>query len=573
MKFQRIIAACVLVGIAVILSAQAPNDAMGQDAKADKKLKAKLKGKLKDDATPQPPSDPNAKPAPKDIKPPAAPSHPMPTASLAKLIDQAIDAKLNASQIKPSPETTDGEFLRRVYLDITGTVPTAEKAVAFLDDKSPNKRAKLIDDLLQDPNYGRHMADIWANLMYLVDSDNRFIRKGPLHDWLFEKFNENMHWDAMAFDLITATGDLDKNGATGYVMTNRGVDKMTDSVGKLFLGVQIQCAQCHNHPFTHWKQTEYWGLAQFFYKVNVSNPRAAKDGGTISVSEEGRVQRKINPLPESAKSVSPKLLGGDTLKLDPSQPYRPVLANWICSPSNPFFAKAFMNRLWSQFFGKGIVSPVDDMSVENEPTHPELLTALAKELGDSGFDIKQMIRGICNSKAYQRTSKPLGDNRDDRTLYSHQSIKVLTGEQLYDSLTSVIGTLGPKDGPRKGPNPMPKGGPQGPRDQFAAFFLGSDNARPTDYEAGIPQALRLMNSPLMASARLTNVATRAGEISRGSNPEKAIEKLYLASLSRRPTADETKKMTEFVAKHQDPRNAYGDVLWVLLNSSEFALNR
>jgi Protein of unknown function (DUF1553)/Protein of unknown function (DUF1549) len=346
---------------------------------------------------------------------------------------------------------------------------------------------------------------------------------------------------------------------------------MTDSIGKLFLGVQIQCAQCHNHPFTHWKQAEYWGLAQFFYKVNVSNPRAAKDGGTIAVNEDGRINRKINPVPESAKDVAPKLLGGDVLKLDASKPYRPVLANWICSPSNPYFAKAFVNRLWAQFMGRGLVNPVDDLSVENQPTHPELLTALAKEFADSGFDIKHMIRGITSSKAYQRTSKPVGDNRDDRILYSHQAIKVLAGEQLFDSLVSVIGPVGAKDSPA--PKNAQRGGPQGPRDQFALFFQGTENAPATAYEAGIPQALRLMNSPLMASARLTNVASRATEITRGTAPDKAIEKLYLTTLSRRPTADETKKMTDFLARHQDPRSAYGDVLWVLLNSSEFALNR
>ncbi|MCA1481001.1 DUF1553 domain-containing protein, partial [Bradyrhizobium sp. NBAIM08] len=142
---------------------------------------------------------------------------------------------------------------------------------------------------------------------------------------------------------------------------------MTDSVGKLFLGVQIQCAQCHNHPFTHWKQAEYWGLAQFFYKINVSNPRAAKDGGTITVSEEGRINRKINALPESAKNVGPKYLGGDNVKIDSTQPNRPVLGQWLASPTNPFFAKAMVNRVWAQYFGRGFVNPVDDLSEENTP--------------------------------------------------------------------------------------------------------------------------------------------------------------------------------------------------------------
>jgi hypothetical protein len=220
--------------------------------------------------------------------------------------------------------------------------------------------------------------------------------------------------------------------------------------------------------------------------------------------------------------------------------------------------------------GRGFVNPVDDLSDENEPSHPELLKALAKEFADSGFDVKHLVRGICNSKAYQRTSKPSGDNRDDRTLWSHQSIKVLSGEQLFDSLSTVVGPIGGKDG---GMKKGPRGGPQGPRDQFALFFMGTENSKSTDYEAGIPQALRLMNSPIMASARLTNVASKATELSAGVKPEKAIEKLYLTALSRRPTADETKRMNEFVAKHENPRSAYGDVLWVLLNSSEFALNR
>jgi Protein of unknown function (DUF1549)/Protein of unknown function (DUF1553) len=571
MKLRRTLAAFVFGLVAVVLAAQGPAGA-ADDTKTDKKkaAKQKLLDKLKGAETKQV-AAPDAKPAPTEIKPPSAPSHPMPTSALARLIDSQIDAKLAAAMVKPSPEASDGEFLRRVYLDITGVVPSSEKTVAFLDNPSPDKRAKLIDELLESSNYGRRMGDIWSGLMFLVDSDNRFISKAPLREWLTEKFNANMHWDAMVFDLITATGDLDKNGATAYMMSNRGVDKMTDSVGKLFLGVQIQCAQCHNHPFTHWKQTEYWGLAQFFYKVNVSNPRAAKDGGTISVSEEGRPNRKINALPESAKTVGPKLLGGDSLKMDSSKPYRPVLANWICTPENPFFAKAFANRLWAQYFGRGIVNPVDDLSDENAPTHPELLAALAKEFADGGFDIKHVIRGICNSKAYQRTSKPVGDNRDDRTLHSHQSIKVLSGEQLFDSLTTVIGPMGGKDNPMR--KAGPKGGPQGPRDQFATFFMGSENGKSTDYESGIPQALRLMNSPFMAAARLTNVAATAGEVTKGSATAKAIEKLYIKTLARRPNADETKKMAEFVAKNQDARAAYGDVLWVLLNSSEFALNR
>jgi hypothetical protein len=573
MNLLKAISAVVLTLGLVLVASQVPAGAA--DDKADKKAKKKKlleAKKAKGDEVPKPVVADGAKPAPTNIQPPKTAARPMATTAFAGLVDRGIDTRLTQATIKPSGEATDAEFLRRAYLDIAGVIPPADKAVAFLDDKSPDKRARLIDELLKHPGFGKRMGDIWATLMYPIDSDNRFVSKAPLREWLTEQFNNNRPWDQLAYELITATGDPEKSGATVYAMSNRGVDKMTDSVGKLFLGQQIQCAQCHNHPFTSYKQVEYWGLAQFFYKVNVSNPRAAKDGGTITVSEEGRVNRKINPLPEAAKEVTAKYLGGDMIKLDPAKPYRPVLAQWVCSPSNPYFAKAFVNRLWSQYFGRGFVNPVDDMSKENEATHPELLAALAKEFADSGFDVKHLVRGICNSKAYQRTSKPVGDNRDDRTLYSHQSIKVLSGEQLYDSLVSVVGAPG---GPNNRPAPKaaPKGGPQGQRDQFALFFAGTDNALPTEYEAGIPQALRLMNGPLMAAGRMIAVATKAGEVSKTSTPPQVIEKLYLTALARRPTADETKRLTAFVAKASDPRAAYGDVLWVLLNSSEFALNR
>lgn len=569
MTIRKVFSAVTLaLGLGIIAGNAVPAGAA--DDKADKKKAKKLLEKKKAEPAAEVKIDPSVKPAPADVSPPKTPAKPSAIKDFSTQIDRLIDTRLASASIKPSPESTDAEFLRRAYLDIAGVIPTPEKAAAFLDDRSPDKRAKLIDDLLANPGFGRRQSDIWTTLLYPIDSDNRFVAKAPLRDWLTTQFNANLPWDQMAFELITASGELTKNGATGYVMSNRSVDKLTDSVGKLFLGVQIQCAQCHNHPFTHWKQQEYWGLAQFFYKVNVSNPRAAKDGGTISVSEEGRVNRKINALPEAAKDVLPKYLGGDMVKLDSSKPYRPVLGKWICSPENPFFAKAFVNRVWSQMFGRGLVNPVDDLSVENEPSHPDLLNALAREFAQSGFDIKHLIRGICNTRVYQRTSKPVGDNRDDRELYSHQAIKVLSPEQLFDALISVVGPLGKQnDAVRKG---LP-GGAQGPRDQFAVFFMGTENAKPTDYEAGIPQALRLMNSPMMAAARLTNVANAATQIAKGSSSAVAIEKLYLTTLARRPTEAETKRMTEFVSKHQEPKTAYGDVLWVLLNSSEFALNR
>jgi Protein of unknown function (DUF1549)/Protein of unknown function (DUF1553) len=582
MKLHKILAFAAL-GLAVLTLSLPAGAADGdKNDKTDKKAqkKAALKKMMdkkgaKEEA--KKPDDATLKPAPTNIQAPAAPAKPMAVADFAKMIDSRIDKSLNAAMVKPSAKSDDAEFLRRVSLDLAGVIPTAEQAARFLDDKSPDKRAKLVDDLLASKNFGKRMGDIWTGLMYPVDSDNRFVSKVPLRDWLTDQFNANMHWDRMSYELITATGDYDKNGAGAYLIANRGVDKMTDSVTKLFLGVMVSCAQCHNHPFASIKQDEYWGVAQFFMKTNVSNPRAAKDGGTISISEEGRVNRKANPVPESVKDVAPKFLGGDKMKINAKDPARPVLAQWITAPTNPYFAKAFVNRAWEQIFGKGIIKTSTGLVWEAvEPSHPELFEQLAKEFTASGFDIKHLFRGMVNSEAYQRSSRPLGDNRDDKTLYSHQAIKVLSPEQLFDSLISVVGELGRADVPRKGGNMAPKGLANSPRDQFAAFFRGGEDATPVEYETGIPQALRLMNGPLAQNGRLMTAANTiigTGKVT-SANAAFAAEKLYLATLSRRPTSVEVKRVADYVAKSgNDPKTAYGDVLWALINSSEFALCR
>jgi hypothetical protein len=559
----------VLAVAATFLFSQVPTEVAGQTAKEKRAALLKKLQEKKEAARAEPePVKPVAKVAPAETKP----AQPMDVKAVARFIDAQINKKLAEAKIQPSEKSSDAEFIRRASLDIAGVIPTADRVAAFIDSKDADKRAKLIDELLASPKYGEHLADIWGNPMYLNETANRFLTKQPLVKYLGEQFNANKPWDRMVHDILTAEGEMEKNAGVIYYMANQGVDKMTDSVGKLFLGIQIQCAQCHNHPFTHWKQTEYWGMAQFFYNVNIVLPgKAKKDGATPPtpmVNEGGRVNRRFNPLPESAKSVAPKFLGGDTVKLTTSKPARPVLADWVCTPDNPFFSKSMVNRVWGQYFGKGLVNPIDDLSDENEPSHPELLKGLAKEFGNTGFDLKNLVRAICLSDAYQRTSKPTEANKSDKTLYSHMEIKVLSPEQLYDSLVAVTG------GVDNGNRPAGKGGAQKtglgntPRDRFVQFFSGSENPKGTDYEAGIPQALRLMNNPrLSGSPALLNEISRAG-----NQPGKVIERMYLMTVSRRPTEAETRRLTEYVAKATDAKTGYGDILWVLLNSSEFALN-
>ena len=493
------------------------------------------------------------------------------TPAQARNIDEAINARLRAENVAPSPRCDDAEFVRRLYLDITGHIPSAEKVAAFLDSREPNQRAKLIDELLASSEYGKHQADIWQSLLLQRTSDNRFIAFDKMTEWLEKGFNSNKPWDQMVRDILTAQGDMDKNGAVTYFLANPAPDKLTDNATRVFLGVQLQCAQCHNHPFTNWKQDEYWGMAAFFTKVRFNgNPRqAAQQGGTLSISESGR-GRPLR-MPVSAKRVPPKFLQGDQPKLDSSDAYRPVLAEWMTSTQNPYFSRAMVNRLWAQFFGRGLVNPVDDMHEGNAPSHPELLADLSAQFTASGFDVKQLIRVLCNSAAYQRTSKPVAGNRDaGPEMFSHMAIKVLTPEQLFDSLVQVLGAPNQPINRRRPPNAAAAAILRNltPRTLFIGFFKGDDNTEPTEYQAGIPQVLRLMNSP-----QLNNLAMLGPVLKSGKAPPQIVEHLYLTTLSRRPTAHELQRTLALVRKHADePRQAYGDILWVLLNSSEFTLN-
>lgn len=488
------------------------------------------------------------------------------SAPLTRKIDAALGQKLAAEKIAASPRADDAEFVRRIYLDLMGVIPPADKAAAFIDDNSANKRARLIDELLTSPAFGKHLADIWDNLLFQRITDNRAVRVEPLSNWLERQFNDGQSWDKLAGQLLTATGSQEENGASTYMMGQLSADKITDSVSRLFLGVKIECAQCHNHPFVDYKQNDYWSLAAFFMKVRVQgNTRNAKNGPAPGLTEVSGNAGRQRGLPESAKQLPPKFLKGDAPKVASNQPLRPEFVKWLTSANNSYFGKAWANRVWGQLFGAGIINPIDDMHDERVPSHPELLKELGTQFVASGFDVRYLYRAICNSEAYQRTSKPVAGNESDRTFFSHMYIKAMTPEQLYDSLTAVVGApQAARNAPRA--NAAPRG-PQGPREQFVAFFDPGEGVKATDYEAGIPQALRLMNAPQVTR----NSAQVARTIVKDLSQEKAIEKLYLTTLARRPTTAEAAKMKAYIAK-TTTQDGYGDILWALLNSAEFALN-
>jgi hypothetical protein len=490
---------------------------------------------------------------------------------LAVRIDRAIEEKVNAEKVSLSPSTTDSEFLRRACLDLTGKLPTPEKAVAFLDSKETNKRAKLIDELLASKDFGTHMADVWQALLLPRNTETRrMLGLFPhLVSWMEEQFNSNVGWDRITRDILTSSGQVNKKGPTVYWLANGPADKATDNVTRMFMGIQLQCAQCHNHPFTGYKRDEYWRMAAFFLNVQPDgNPRqVVRNGGNISINEvTGRPNRRRR-LPESAKILSAKFLGGEEPKLRVSEPARPVFAAWLTSPTNPFLARAMVNRTWGQLFGRGFVQPVDDMHDNNPCSHPELLADLAQQFVANNFDVKYLFRAICNSQAYQRSSKPANNNDEAGSeLFARMAIKPLTPGQLFDCIGQVMGGMTPVRRDRAA-GPARFGG--NPREAFITSFGIEDGADPTEFQAGIPQVLRLMNAP-----QLNRPAAINGLLRDGKSQGDIVEALYLKVLSRRPTSEEMDRIARYLDTNRgDRREAYAGVLWALVNSSEFALNR
>jgi hypothetical protein len=478
--------------------------------------------------------------------------------ALARLIDVNIHKRLTAEQIPTSPRTDDAEFLRRVYLDIHGVIPTLDQARAFLESAAPDRRARLVDELLGGPRFAGHFADIWTNHLYPANANQR-IKPEALVRWLEHGF-QTKTWDRLVHDLVSATGSQEQNGAVTYMLKGRftlSVTEMTDLTSRYFLGVQLNCAQCHNHPFASWKQSDYWGVASFFTQIQRLKPVVA----FTTITETNVDLRK---LPESEMLRAPRFLGGDAFKAAPEQSLRKALADWMVSRDNPFFARAMVNRMWAHFFGRGLVHPVDDMHEGHPPSHPELLDALTEQFKANGFDLKYLCRAICQSETYQRTSKPKEGNAKDDKLFSRMLIKVLTPEQLFDSLVVATGNAGNRSAAGKPIN--------NPRAEFVNYFRSEGDIDPTSYGRGIPQALRLMNSGQFLGPR-TEALVMMQMVPAGTDPAQAVERLYLRVLSRRPSATESKLMLKHLEQPGAERQQlYAEIVWALLNSSEFSLN-
>jgi hypothetical protein len=586
-KWKYPVALLLLAGIAVAANSIAQN-AFAQEkpaaAPADPKEVKKPSKDVKGASTPS---------GSKPVKPPEPQvNHPQrDPLAIAAAIDRELDQRLSEAKVPASPRADDAEFLRRVCLDITGRIPTLDRATTFLASTDPEKRRKLIDDLLASREYGQHLGTLWRNLLAPRDLSSAKTQAETFTPWLEGHFNRNQGWDRIVYELLTAEGDVRGNPQTAFILANGEnlqpqANLLAASSARLFLGVQLQCAECHNHPFTSWKQADFWSTAAFFGRV-----RNVTKGGPQGITEApptgGQVQQGGNKgestveIPPGAiripsasgknagQVVQARFLDGTAPALDNEGPYRPRFAAWVIAPQNPYFANALVNRMWAQFFGRGIVHPVDNFHADNPPAHPAVLKQLADEFRASEYDLKHLVRCLCNSQAYQRTSRPLPGNENDTTLVSRMAVKPITPEVFYDSLAQVVNidqalaTAAPR------PSSKGKQMPANPRDQFIrAFTTQSDSSETGEFNHGIPQFLRRMNteafnsgSPLIA--RL--VKYRATQ-------EQVIESLYLATLSRRPTTNELRLMSDYLGKRSSPEQGYAGVLWILLNSGEFVLN-
>ncbi|MBN9523614.1 DUF1553 domain-containing protein [bacterium] len=483
---------------------------------------------------------------------------------LAARIDAHLDKHIASAKAVAAAPADDAEFLRRAYLDLTGRIPAPSEVHAFLTDPDPDKRAKLIDDLLDTPRHAAHFAALWrATLVPEVSAvpEARVFRAG-FEAWLRQRFRANTRYDALVRELLTTPISADAEAPTPalrrpddpnplafYAVKEAKAENLAAAASRVFLGVQIECAQCHDHPYAKWTREQFWNTAAFFAGVE------RHGDGLFAPISEGK-KREISP--GAGKAAVPALF------LDESEPHwaaggspRAQFADWVAAPKNPFFARAAANRVWGQLFGRGLVDPVDDFRDDNPPSHPELLDELAKAFADSGFDLRFLVQAIGRTKAYQRTSARTDASQDDPKLFARAAVRGLTGEQLYDSLVRATGFREPRLG--------------GPRDQFLTRF--APTGKPSEPETAIPQALMLMNGRFVADATTldTSPTLLAAVETPGLTPAERVELLYVSALGRRPSDGERDRMVRYVGTERIAERL-GDVFWVLLNSAEFRLN-
>ncbi|MFO0978137.1 MAG: DUF1549 and DUF1553 domain-containing protein [Planctomycetaceae bacterium] len=481
-------------------------------------------------------------------------------------IDQLVFGKLKQLQIQPSDLCSDSDFLRRATLDLTGRLPTLEETQAFHADTNPAKRAALVDRLLASDDHARFWSMKWSDLLRC---NSKKLTKSGVHKfrrWLYDVVKNDMPLDQFARELLTATGSTQQNPAAAYWKAARDEIDATETTAQLFMGVRIQCAKCHNHPFEKWTQDDYYGTAAAFNRVG-RKETGLPDDEMIFVKAGGEVTQ-----PRTGKQMKVRLLLEGDVDVPNDQDRRVVFANWLTNNSNPFFAKSLSNRIWGHVVGKGIVDPVDDFRDSNPPSNPELLNYLADELLKSGYSSRHLIRTIMNSRVYQLSSQRNKFNADDETYFSHATTRMLTAEQLLDAICAVTGQQEEFSG-------MPGGTkavelvdpPEGHK--FLQVFGQPQRELPCECErstdSNLSQALQLINGPTVHNKLRADAGNVHRWVAEGKSDAEIIDLLYLAALSRPALPQEQATAQAHIKASEDRVKAVEDVAWAVINSKEF----
>ena len=488
-------------------------------------------------------------------------------------VDQHVFGKLKRLGIPPSEMSSDSVFIRRVFLDVIGRLPTAEQARLFVEDKDPAKRDKLVDFLLEHPGYGDYFSNKWVMILRNQRINNNTAVTYRFHDWVRRAFQKNMPYDRFVRNMLVASGDVEIHPPVSwYLQVNTATEQMEDTA-QLFLGLRIQCARCHHHPFEQWSQNDYYGFQAFFSQVGLKASRGGVPNG--SIFHKGAVATARNPRTNGDRK--PTGLGGEELDIPAYEDPRHQLVDWMAEPGNPFFAKSLVNRYWKHFFGHGIVDPEDDMRVTNPPSNPELLDALAGNFIRNGFDLKRLVRDICTSSAYQLSSEPNEYNGSDKQNFSSFYPRRLNAEPLYDAINQVANSTVAFSGMPAGTRAV-----QLPDSGFTDYFLmvfGKPQAASAcecerSDDANLAQSLHLLNSTdiqgKLAAGEGRPALLAADE---EKSEEEKVDELYYWAFSRPAKDSEKKLIFEFMEGQPNKKQALEDVLWALFNTKEFLFIR
>jgi len=490
-------------------------------------------------------------------------------------VDTHTFAKLKQMTILPSDLCTDAEFVRRAYLDTIGRMPTPAEATAFVADKDVKKRDKLADKLMTLPEFADFWALKWADVLRSSRKTIQLKGSTGFQLWLRDKFATNEPFDAVVRELLTATGNTYNNPPANYYRIAKDPTSLAESTAQLFLGVRMQCAKCHNHPFERWTQDEYYGLSAVFARVKTKpepqvggpKPNANTTAEVVYVVRTGEVTQ-----PRTGQVMKPHFLGTGDANLAPDDDRRAAFADWLTKPGNAFFAKSVTNRVWFHLMGKGIVDPVDDFRESNPAANDALLDALAKDFANNKFDLRRLIGTVLKSRTYQLSAVPNETNKEDAKYFSHAVTKLLPAEVLLDALCDFTGLPEKFKGLPMGTRAiqLPDGEVNHP---FLKTFgqpareLACECERESD--GNLAQALQLINGPTV-NEKVKNPGNRLAGLLAAKKPDADIlGELYMVALSRLPDAEEQKAALGHVAKGTDKRKAWEDVVWAILNTREF----